>query len=325
MDNKAALEVLNNWSCGPSEDQLGKFGAETRHPAAGRNTIPEVPPLDCSQTSSNNLEILWDCDSSHREKDYGEGWSTDEEMIDRLWESPTKITPLSKKKKLEWQYMENFTDEFRGPDCKVSGIPKQACRHAKISGQESSSAALSIKHVLPTPLQQYKAARATNNDHKESIMDLYRGVDMLYHFMRDCDEKLENLHKKVMVLCQAVKKKVEWQYVVNFTDELPGPDCKVSGLPKQPCRQDKISGERPSSTTQSIKHVLPTPSQEYKVARATNQDQTGSIIDLYHSVDMLYHFIRDCDEKLEYLQKTVVVLGQAVANSALPPPSKDQA
>ncbi|XBI13254.1 hypothetical protein VPH35_140008 [Triticum aestivum] len=243
--------------------------------------------------------------------------------MDRLWEAPTKITPLSKKKKVEWQYMDNFTDELHGPDCKVSRLPKQAYRHEKISGQGSSSAAISIKHVIPTPSQEYKAARATNGDHKKSIMDLYRRVDMLYHFMRDCDEKLENLHKKVMVLCQAVKKKVEWQYVENFTDELREPDCKVFGLPKQPCMQDKISGEGPSSPTQSIKHVLPTPSQEYKVARATNEDQTESIMDLYCSVDMLYHFMRDCDEKLECLQKTVMVLGQAVTKSTLPPPSKD--
>uniref|UniRef100_A0A8R7VCG2 Uncharacterized protein n=1 Tax=Triticum urartu TaxID=4572 RepID=A0A8R7VCG2_TRIUA len=245
--------------------------------------------------------------------------------MDRLWEAPTKITPLSKKKKVELQYMDNFTDELCGQDCKVSRLPKQACRHDKISGQGLSSAKISIKHVLPTPSREYKAARVTNGDHKESIMDLYQSVDTLYRFMRGCDEKLENLHKKVMVLCQAVKKEVEWQYVENFTEEMRGPDCKVSGLLKQPCRQDKILGEGPSSATQSIKHVLPTPSQEYKVTRATNEDQSGSIMDLYRSVDMLYHFMRDCDEKLEYLQKTVMVLGHAVTNSSLPPPSRDQA
>lgn len=160
--------------------------------------------MDCSQTSSDNLEVLWDCDSSHREKDYGEGWSTDEDIMDRLWEAPTKITPLSKMKKVEWQYMEKFTDELRGPDCKLSRLPKQACRHDKISGQRSSSAALSIKHVVPTPSQEHKAARGTNDDHKESIMDLYRSVDMLYHFMRAWDEKLEYLQKTVVVLGQAV-------------------------------------------------------------------------------------------------------------------------
>ena len=54
--------------------------------------------------------------------------------MDRLWEAPTKITPLSKKKKVELQYMDNFTDELCGQDCKVSRLPKQACRHDKISG-----------------------------------------------------------------------------------------------------------------------------------------------------------------------------------------------
>ena len=120
--------------------------------------------MDSLQNSSHNIEVLWDCDSSHKEKDYGEGWSTDEEIMDRLWEAPTKITPLSKKKKVELQYMDNFTDELCGQDCKVSRLPKQACRHDKISGQGSSFAAISIKHVLPTPSQEYKVARATNQD-----------------------------------------------------------------------------------------------------------------------------------------------------------------
>ncbi|KAI4969887.1 hypothetical protein ZWY2020_000801 [Hordeum vulgare] len=225
MDNKTTA-AAKDWSCGPSEDQLDNLGAETRHPATGRNTTPKVPPLDSSRTSSAILEFLWHCDSSHREKDYGNGWSTDDEILDKLWGPPTKVTPLSKKKKVEWKYVENSADEFLGPDCKVSGLQKQACQNDKISGQGSSSSALSIKHVLPSPSQEYKVATATSEDHKASIMDLYRNVDMLCHFKRDYDEKLEDLEKKVMVLCEAVKnKKVEWQYMENFPDELHRPEC----------------------------------------------------------------------------------------------------
>lgn len=64
--------------------------------------------------------------------------------MDGLREAPTKITTLPKKKKVEWQSVENFNDELRGPDSKVSGLHKQRRRQDKISVQGPSSSALSF-------------------------------------------------------------------------------------------------------------------------------------------------------------------------------------
>lgn len=117
----------------------------------------------------------------------------DEEILDGLREALAKITSLSKKKKGEWQSMENFNYEMCGPDQKVSGLRKKARRHDKISGQGPSSSTLSMNHVLPSSLPESKVERSINEDQMKSIMDLSRSVDVMYHFMRNNEGTLEDL------------------------------------------------------------------------------------------------------------------------------------